>query len=553
MRNILGRRYWRLSLVSIAVAFLPAGLLSCSKSDTPTGVKPPESSSISGTIHFTGAWPSTGVVRVSLFDALDASGLPTGAPLKSSNSISPATDFNFTLGKIAPGTYGGLFVEWVDDAGYFPTRIMGAYWAFSDSLCLDDSGLPKDPGPAPIHVTAAIVTANIDFVADCSFNGAAVDHVYNWAGTGQAGYGALGLKPLDTQLYWPQDVTVAPDGTPYVLDWNNHRVIALVNGKFKLIVGVTGGDFGDPCEGYAVCENVDALNAKLNHPTSVAFDPATGDMLLAAWHNSEIFRVDLSSELMDLICGDGSRGYNGDEQPAVDAHTDLPVSVAFDPQGRICFADQANMCVRQIDENGVIHTIAGTPPVWNVALNRWDRQPGFEGDGGLATSSKLFFEAGQVADPSGRICFGGNGNMYIADSQNHCIRVVDSNGIINRFAGSGPTAPGYAGDGGDALFAMLREPRDVAVDADGNVYIADTGNHVIRKVDTSGIITTAVGTYRTGGASVPPISPSQVRAEHGAAAAAATLTAPYGVEFDANGHLLVSDTGNHVIRIYYPN
>jgi sugar lactone lactonase YvrE len=378
-------------------------------------------------------------------------------------------------------------------------------------------------------------------------------HVYTWAGTGQAGYGAVGQSPAATQLYWPQDVTVAPDGTPYVLDWNNHRVISLVNGKFKLIVGVTGGDFGDPCEGYTVCEDVDALNAKLNHPTSVAFDPATGEMILGAWHNSEIFRLNLATERMNLICGDGSRGYNGDEQPASQAITDLPVSVAFDAQGRLCFADQANMCIRQIDENGIIHTIAGTAPIWNAAMNRWDHQPGFEGDGGPATAAKLFFEAGQVADPSGRICFDKNGNMFIADSQNHCIRMVDTGGFIHRFAGSGPTAPGYEGDGGDALLARIREPRDVAVDADGNVYIADTGNHVIRKVDTSGIITTVIGTYRPGGASVLPITAKQVQAENGVAAAKATLTAPYGLEIDRAGRLLISDTQNHVIRVYYPN
>lgn len=225
--------------------------------------------------------------------------------------------------------------------------------------------------------------------------------------------------------------------------------------------------------------------------------------------------------------------------------------MAFDPQGRICFADQANMCVRQIDENGIIHTIAGTAPILGGPAPV--RQPGFEGDGGPATSAKLFFEAGQVADPSGRICFDDTGRMFIADSQNHCVRVVDTNGIITRFAGSGPSGPGYDGDGGDALLAKLREPRDIAVDAAGNVYIADTGNHVIRKVDTAGIITTVVGTYRAGGASVAPITSNQVRAENGKAARAVTLTGPYGVTVDSQGRLLISDTGNHVIRIYYPN
>jgi hypothetical protein len=206
-------------------------------------------------------------------------------------------------------------------------------------------------------------------------------HVYTWAGTGQAGYGAVDRAPAATRLYWPQDVTVADDGSTFVLDWNNHRVLQLENGKFKLVVGVADGDFGDPCEGYTSCVDVDATNAKLNHPTSVAIDPTTGDLVLAAWHNSQIFRLDQSTGLMDLICGEGTRGYNGDDRSAVSAFVDLPVGVAFDPQGRLCFADQANMCVRQIDDMGIIHTIAGTPPVWNAAMSRWDRQPGFDGDG----------------------------------------------------------------------------------------------------------------------------------------------------------------------------
>ncbi|HEX5132601.1 MAG TPA: hypothetical protein VFX92_08945 [Candidatus Krumholzibacteria bacterium] len=377
-------------------------------------------------------------------------------------------------------------------------------------------------------------------------------NVYNWAGTGQAGYGATGQIPAATRLYWPQDVTIAPNGTPYVLDWNNHRVVAVNGcGNFKLIVGVTNGDFGDPCDGYVNCQDVKATTSKLNHPTSVAFNPANGHMILSAWHNSEIFDLDLSTGLMDRICGDGSRSYNGDGQAAISAYTDLPVGVAYDSQGRLCFADQANMVVRMIDETGVIHTIAGTPPDLSGPFPV--RQPGFAGDGGPAVDAKLFFEAGQVADPSGKICFDAAGNMYIADSQNHCIRVVDTNGIINRFAGIGPSAPGYGGDGGNALAANLDEPRDVAVDpATGNVYIADTGNHVIRMVAPDGIITTVVGNYHGTGPSIPPLTPAQVQAENGLPAADVTLTTPYGIEIDSKGRLLIADTGNHVIRLFFP-
>lgn len=381
-------------------------------------------------------------------------------------------------------------------------------------------------------------------------------HVYIWAGTGSAGYGDTGQVPSKTQLYWPQNVIFAPDGTPFVVDWNNHRVLAVnSNGRFKLIVGVADGDFGDPCtdaNGNPIpgCQNIVATNAKLNHPTQVAFDPANGDMILCAWHNSEVFRVHLATNLMDRICGDGSRGYNGDEQPASSAITDLPVSAKFDPQGRLVFADQANQVIRMIDENGVIHTIAGTPPIYDDATHTWQKQPGYDGDGGPALACHLHFEVGQIADPSGRIAYDGQGNLYIADSQNYIIRKVDTNGIITCVAGT-PLASGYSGDGGPAVDAKLYEPRDLCFDADGNMYIADTGNHVIREVDTNGIISTVVGEYRAGGPDIPPLTQQQVLGENGMAAAKIHLTAPYGVNVGPKGNLWISDTGNHVIRILY--
>lgn len=375
-------------------------------------------------------------------------------------------------------------------------------------------------------------------------------HVYTWAGNGQAGYGPMGKKPAETRLYWPQDITVGPDGTPYVIDWNNHRVIAVEGGLFRLIVGVAAGDFGDPCDGYSPCVDVPATAAKLNHPTSVAVDPVTGDVILSAWHNSQIFRIDMTTGLMDLICGTGGRCYNGDDRPATGAVLDLPAGVAYDPQGRIVFADQANMIVRMIDENGDIQCVAGTTPTGSCP-DPVTRYPGFDGDGGPATSAKLKFEGGQAADPSGRLCFDSSGNMYIADSQNHVLRIVDTNGIINTIAGV-PTVSGYSGDNGPATSAMLSEPRDVVVDADGNVYIADTGNHVIRKVDVNGIITTAVGKYHGSGPTIAPITADKFRSENGALAANVTLTAPYGIEIDQQGRLLIADTRNHAIRIYYP-
>jgi NHL repeat-containing protein len=141
----------------------------------------------------------------------------------------------------------------------------------------------------------------------------------------------------------------------------------------------------------------------------------------------------------------------------------------------------------------------------------------------------------------------------VCDTRNHCVRFIDPAGIIHQFAGTGPydinAEPTFSGDGGPATLAHLLFPRDVAADTDGNIYIADTGNSVIRMVAPDGTISTVAGQYRPLGS--PPLSPTQVIAEDGKAAAKINLTAPYGVEVDWKGRLWIADTDNNVIRILY--
>lgn len=387
------------------------------------------------------------------------------------------------------------------------------------------------------------------------------DPVYIYAGTGQGGFGTMGLPPRKTRLYWPQDVTFTPDGKPMVIDWNNHRVISVDDGgNFVLVAGAAENDFGDPCPlPPAECVDINATSARLNHPTHVAFDP-DGNMVLCAWHNSSLFLLDTATGLMDRFCGTGFRPCFGpdenDPQDALTACVDLPASVAFDLQGGLCFTDQANMIIRRV-VSGTVDTIAGTQPVYDSGTGRWNVQFGYSGDGGPAIAARLSFERGQIADPSGKICFDALGNMYIADTMNHAVRVVDTNGIINRFAGAAPVADGlggyvgasgYTGDGGPATSARLYEPRDVAVDFDGTVYIADTGNNVIRMVRPNGTISTVMGVQRR--KKPPALQPEVVMAEDGASAASVHLTEPSGVAVDGNGRLWVADTGNNVIRIF---
>ena len=214
------------------------------------------------------------------------------------------------------------------------------------------------------------------------------------------------------------------------------------------------------------------------------------------------------------IAGTGSLGYSGDGAPATSAQFQGPWGIASDNTGNLYVADCNNHRVREIDTMGIIRTIAG------------NGIGGYSGDGGQATAAQLADAAGIAVD--------GSGNLYIADEDNNCIRKVNSSGIITTIAGNG--AGGYFGDGGPATLAELYHPTSVCIDGLGNVYIGDITNARIRKVDTSGIITTFAGNG-IGGYS-----------GDGGTATAAELWNPTSVTIDAYGNLLIGDAGNYRIR-----
>jgi hypothetical protein len=375
-------------------------------------------------------------------------------------------------------------------------------------------------------------------------------YLYRWAGTvnamgnGQPANGVVGQAPHKTSLYWPVDMSFDHLGNVYVLDWNNHRVLNVAtDGTFDVMIG---GYFGDAPDGIA-----DQIG--LNHPTHIVETPS-GDFLLLAWHNSLIKRYNPNTGYITTICGIyndvNNRKYVADEIPADQAYLDLPVTGVFDAAGNFYFGDQGSMIVRKIDTSGIIHTIAGQVPTWLHFTNSKGepdssevRHPGFGGDGGPARDASLHFEFSQSANPSGRICMDSQENLYIADTSNHCVRrIMKSDGFIYTVAGQGKLF-GNAGDGGLATSAFLNSPRDVACDAQDNLYIADTGNHAIRRVDaTTGVITTVVGLAGAAG------SPGQARA---VLPLDARLREPYGIDFDPDGNLWIADRTNNVIRVLY--
>lgn len=332
------------------------------------------------------------------------------------------------------------------------------------------------------------------------------------AGTGIAGDNGDGLSGPETSLYLPQDIAFGPDGHLYIADWNNHRIRRVANGVVETVAGT--GELGDALDGRAV-------EAKFNHPTNLTFDHE-GRMIIAAWHNSKVKRVDLTTGFIENLAGTGSRSYGGDGGQGNEAVLDLPSSVVVDAVGNIIISDQANQRIRLLEPNGTITTICG------------NGKQGYSGDGGVAEDAQLNSPFGQVASPAGRIALDLEDRIYIADTGNHVIRVIDNDRRIRTIAGTGRR--GYSGDGGPAIDAELNMPSDVVVADDGTIYIADTKNHAIRRIGTGGIITTFAGTGERGFSG------------DGGAADAALLDRPYGVTISPEGELYIADTHNHRVR-----
>ncbi len=224
------------------------------------------------------------------------------------------------------------------------------------------------------------------------------------------------------------------------------------------IISTVAGDgtIGDSGDGGL------ATSAQLSRPIGVFVD-SNGDFYIADRDNSKIRKVTASDGNITTIAGTGSAGYNNDGILATTAELDRAVGIAVASNGDVYIGDRNNFRVRKIDAvSGNISTIAG------------DGNNGFSGDGGLAVSA--------VLGKPRQVTLDGNGDLFFADLDNHSIRRIDADGFIETIAGSGTTTGGYSGDGGAATSAELNEPRDMAVDANGNIYVADRNNHVIRKL-----------------------------------------------------------------------
>jgi trimeric autotransporter adhesin len=337
--------------------------------------------------------------------------------------------------------------------------------------------------------------------------------ISTFAGTGTPGFFGDGTaaNSSSAELNTPIAVALDSSGNLYIADSANQRIrkVTKSTGKISTIAG--NGTVQYTGDGGA------ATSATFNTPYGVAVDSA-GNVYIADFLNHAVRKVNTSGTI-STVAGTGIFGFSGDGGPGTNAQLNRPFGLAVDSAGNLFIADSNNYCIRKLDTNGNISTVAG------VATSL-----GFSGDGGPATSAKMSSPYGVAVDKAG--------NLYIADSGNNRIRKV-SNGIITTIAGAGPA--GYSGDGGSAVSARLNRPFGVSVDSAGNVFVSDYGNYRVRLVSANGVINTLAGfAAGYGGDGGPAIN--------------ATLSFPTGTVSDpSTGNVYIADSGNNVIRLMTPS
>jgi streptogramin lyase len=332
------------------------------------------------------------------------------------------------------------------------------------------------------------------------------------AGTGKPGDTGDGGLAAKATLNGPFACCLDADGNLYFSDTGNHRVrkVDATTGTITTVAGKGkkgfGGDGGPGTE------------ALLNEPYGVAID-AAGDLLIVDRLNAAIRKVERKTGRIVTVAGTGKPGdgQTGDGGPATKAALKEPNGVAVDARGRVLIADVAAQRVRILDPaTGTIDTFCGTGEKKSA------------GDGG---------PAGKAALQGARaVAVGPDGAIYICEREGNRIRRMDPRtGAIAAFAGTGKK--GYTGDGGPATAATFNGPKELAVDGAGNVFVVDTENHAIRRIDAkTGVITTIAGDGKAGGAG------------DGGPATAARLDRPHGVCVAPDGTVYIGDTNNHRVR-----
>jgi sugar lactone lactonase YvrE len=309
-------------------------------------------------------------------------------------------------------------------------------------------------------------------------------------------------------LVLPSAIAFDTQGNLYIADAGEHVIRKLsASGAITTVAG-TG------VQGFSG-DNGPASAAQLDSPAGLAVD-ASGNLYIADSHNHRVRKVAAATSLISTFAGSGMAGFSGDGGSATGAALDLPTALALDSSGNLYIADTNNHRIRKISAStGVIVTVAG------------NGTQGFTGDGGLARSAAIDSPGGLAVDAAG--------NLYLADTHNGRVRELSATtGLISTVAGG--SARPFAGDGGLATSAGLNMPRGLTLDSAGNLYVADSANHRIRRISPSGKITTAVG------------EGTEAFAGDGTPAVTATLDSPLSVAISPGDLLTLSDTGNKRVR-----
>ncbi len=333
-------------------------------------------------------------------------------------------------------------------------------------------------------------------------------------GTGTPGAAGDGGPAARAQLNQPFDVALDAGGHLFLSDTFNHRIrrVDAATGVITTVAGSGTKGFGG--------DGGPATEAQLDEPYGVAVD-TDGTLYFADRLNRRVRRVDGRTGVITTVAGDGSKTTSGDGGPGTRAGLVEPNGVALDGHGRLFIADVAAHRIRVVDlATGTIQTFAGTG------------QARHDGDGGPAARAAIHGARAVEVGP--------DGTVYILEREGNRLRAVDpGTGVITTIAGTG--AKGSGGDGGPATEATFQGPKELAVDGRGNLYVVDTENHAIRRIDAAtGRVMTVAGDGHQGGTG------------DGGPATAARLDRPHGVAIGADGAVWIGDTGNHRIRRVAP-
>ncbi len=455
------------------------------------------------------------LLQIILFSNLQAQNINTIAGGVGDQGIDTSAELHQPTG-VAADKWGNIFIA---DAGNHVVRKVdtnGIITTYAGAQSY--SGFSGDGGPAILARLYSPMGVVVDTFGNLFISDEGNNRIreVNAAGiiTTYAGNGTLfsvndGVKATLSSVYQPYGIALDKKGNLYIAERGDNRVRKV--SLSDTITTVAGNGIAGFSGDHGLADT-----SEINMPWAVCVD-AKGNIFIADKGNYRIRKVDTSG-IITTIAGNGIVGYSGDGGPATVAEFNNLSGISADSLGDIYVSDSVNAEIRRIDTSGIITRFAGS-----LLIN------GFSGDGGLDTAAKLNTPEGTAFDKKG--------NFYIADYSNNRIRKVNTTGIIKTFAGSNfYSSAGYKGDGGPAILALLSNPSGVVFDTMQNLYIADRGNHVVRMVNSAGIISTFAGNDTSG------------TSGDGGLAIHAQLSTPASVATDRKGNLFICDQGRNMVR-----